>query len=355
MVSIGFVTETDVECPFHEETPECNSNKNTPNTINEGDANELGKNLHAGGDASSTVRRDDKPYSDWRTTNKRHDPDLILDYDDLHVPITVPLATLYYPVAFSAHHLIPAKESLKKVKSLHGFMKKKKGKFCCNLGYNVDGNENGVWLPGLHAVNSKGIDKWGSAEEKCPDMESARFLKKMAKYQKDKSLPGLDGPRNGDLKQGDDPMQMLFVDDNLKWLYVSSAMNFKVSATLAANGTIDIEPDSPDSPRQFHDRHPTYSAQVESHLTAVARVLEHFQGSPKKPPGCSKCPQPGENVERHAPAKLLGWLNKLSFWCKKKLLGQIQDDLYFTSSWCGPKSQANQPLHPIKPTKKPKS
>jgi hypothetical protein len=66
-----------------------------------------------------------------------------------------------FPFTVAAHHCIPGNEALKK-SDLYQFMKKdgeiimkndKTFKIKANIGYNVNGSHNGVWLPGNYAMN----------------------------------------------------------------------------------------------------------------------------------------------------------------------------------------------------------
>jgi hypothetical protein len=329
LVHIGIVDEKKLECPFHEKSHKCDDS--VENKITDGNAETLGERLADGEPGSSTVKRTDKPYINYKMPEKSADPDKIPPNKRL-VKIFIHDETLLYPVAYSAHHLIPAKESMKPVASLHKFIDSSEGKICCNLGYDINGNENGVWLPGLHAVNSKGIGKWGSADEECPDEESVRTGAKQIETGKKDFLP-LDGPRPADANPSE-----VFSDDNMKWLYVQAAMQF--------------DPGDGNSPRQFHDRHPTYSQQVEGKLTAMAKLLEHLYGlqNDANLPGCPDCKKSRQQTSKPPPpARLLSWLNNLSRWCRDgKLLGHTEDTLYYTSSWCCPGTPSPAPKTPKK-------
>lgn len=53
-----------------------------------------------------------------------------------------------------AHHLIPGNASLKKTPSLLALMEKQKGKVREDIGYDVNGAKNGIWLPANYGVRS---------------------------------------------------------------------------------------------------------------------------------------------------------------------------------------------------------
>jgi hypothetical protein len=318
-VTIGVITSKTLKCPFHDDSHQCDAA--IKNVYLSGDATKLGTNLDSGQMSSSTVLRDLPPL---KSVRKFADPD-DLPEEDRWVDISKINSSiakgktkdekerLIYPTAYSAHHLIPAKESLKAASKLHRFIDKRKGsgkKLCCNLGYDVNGTENGVWLPGLHAVNSKGIDIWGSSDEEAPDGEAVgrKRIRRKAGYEYAK----LDGPKAN-------AGAAAFADDNLKWLYIQAAM------TLGPAGR-----------RQFHDRHKDYSDHVKDHLLNLSAVLEKFAGIAIES-NCDKCKKSTDKLL--PPIKLLQWMNNLSFKLRGKLVSKIEDSKYYTSSWCDPQNK----------------
>jgi hypothetical protein len=70
-----------------------------------------------------------------------------------------------YPWKVAAHHLIPGNASLEKSALFKRFMKKggkvqagdRKFKIRTNIGYNVNGAHNGVWLPGNYGIRKKPV------------------------------------------------------------------------------------------------------------------------------------------------------------------------------------------------------
>ena len=336
LTAIGLVDTKNVECPFHEKKHDCSTD--AENVYREGNAETLGKNLAKGKqDNSSTVfRAKGSPDHDYRANRKEDDPDEdsekdreigILDGDD----------DCIYPVAFAAHHLIPGKASMGKAKALHKYIRK--GEICCNLGYSVDGNENGVWLPGLHAVNSNGLNLWSGkvASRSLPDKEDVRNISKVKARMRKELEPSANGKRSKFAYKpitgptpGDAGAQA-FRSDNMKWLYVKGSM-----AYLGA--------------RQFHDAHPAYSSLVVKQLGAVAQRVATLLENAKKtgPTQCPECKKRQDAGKKPTPPlALLGLLNNTSSWYRAKLVGKTSDKEYYTSSWCGP-------LAKVKPRSKPK-
>jgi hypothetical protein len=316
-LTIGMVKSIENECPFHEEH-DCPSP--AKNQYTEGNASKLGVNLHDGGADSSTVQRSDVGY---RSPKAAGDPDEIPE-EEREVSIKKGVEACRYPVVYSAHHLIPAKESMKRAKKLHKFIDKRKGEICCNLGYDVDGNENGVWLPALHGVNGIGLDIWGSAS-----MTILKFEKIGVKSISIRELGGGKNRYDYSPLSGVTPSagSAAFHPNNMKWMYVQEAMRLRIVGT-----------------RQFHDRHVNYSAKVKGHLNALATVLEILLGLAKDPAKapCKKCAKSGEKAVP-PPFAMLGLLNKLSSRLCARLVGRTQDDEYYTSSWCGPDAPKTLP------------
>jgi hypothetical protein len=64
-------------------------------------------------------------------------------------------------VTVAAHHLIPGNESLMRAKPLIPWIKKG-GTIAGDIGYNVNHEKNGVWLPGSYAWNRQSTRTWKS-------------------------------------------------------------------------------------------------------------------------------------------------------------------------------------------------
>ena len=327
-VAFGVVDAAKVKCPFHEKEHNC-----TPDAKNrylEGDAEALGVNLHEGKEANSTVQRPKgSPDHRYRRQKQELDPDKRPE-EKREVRLIRNDEDTEYPVAFAAHHLIPGKASMGNAKALHRFVEE--GEICCNLGYSVDGNENGVWLPGLHAVNAKGLNVWRGPEasKALPDKEDIRNVAKVKpKMRKELQASGKDGIRQQFTYKplvGKNPGSggaQAFRVDNMKWLYVQASMKYL-------------------SPRQFHDSHPAYSGKVLKQLGSVAqcyaKLLENAKKGAKVP--CEECQKRRQKAmdKPTPPIALLGTLNKMSAWYRAELTGRnhLQNSQYYTSTWCGP-------------------
>lgn len=62
-----------------------------------------------------------------------------------------------WPYILAPHHLIPGNGSLRKSDLYNHYMSKegKDTKVLVNIGYDVNGSHNGVWLPGNYAIRAK--------------------------------------------------------------------------------------------------------------------------------------------------------------------------------------------------------
>lgn len=329
-VAIGLVLTTDWECPFHEDEHDC-----SPRVANDllGNATTLGQNLHSGNSTGSTVlRRETKPDSDYCKPVQEKDPDTHFTETQREVNLVKGNPAYTYPVVYSAHHLIPSNESLDRSVKLRRYMERSKNKVCCDLGYNVNGSENGVWLPALHAVNSKGLKLWGSASDELPADEADTGGKVVKRTELEDGTTQWDyaplaGPRPADGADAWDAK-------NLKWRYVLAAMNLGLM-----------------TPRQFHDRHVKYSDAVEDHLNNLAAVLEKLSGTAELESTCPKCAK-NAKTPRKPPIGLLGALNTASSTYRSYVVGSVSNDVYFTSSWCGPRPAMGSPAPKVKNNKR---
>jgi hypothetical protein len=332
-IALGMVTVDKIECPFHEAAHSC-----SPDVENrrEGDASKLGKNLDNGKERSSStvLRTGAVPDDVFSSPQWSPDPELHYSEEKREVQIDAADPDRVYPTAFSAHHLIPAGAALAKADALNRFMNKGSS-ICCNLGYDVNGNENGVWLPGLHAVNGKGLKLWSGsvAPRELPDGEGKGSVPVTAVSRNELetaegaavtaySYKPIDGPIPGDAGAA------TFYDKNMKWQYVQASMKYL--------GKVD-HPDGLGE-RQFHDSHPSFSDLVLNRLVLVGDRLQALRGSPKdrSDAECPKCRE--ASAKQPPPVALLGLLNGMSRGFRSRLTnGKLQGDQYFTSTWCGPR------------------
>ncbi|HTV24726.1 MAG TPA: AHH domain-containing protein [Polyangiaceae bacterium] len=63
-----------------------------------------------------------------------------------HGPLPIRIGELDLPVSVAAHHLIPGKDGLPE-SQLKRYVWKSEGTISSDIGYHIDGSENGVWLP----------------------------------------------------------------------------------------------------------------------------------------------------------------------------------------------------------------
>ena len=222
-VQIGAVSANDLECPFDHASPE-------KPPIGENKFVGVGKTL---GDrmASSTSTIIDQARrgngSPAQILNPNNDPAHALHRNQLPVKIkfydeeSKSLEVHGYRVTCAAHHLIPAQASLKRARTLLNFMVAKrkpepvkgkpgpaKGMVVTDLGYDVNGSENGIFLPGNYAVTrhrgklwvkerSVLDDAWDEADPEDDDEDDVEV-----KEPQDPSSPKLTGmlhqidPRN---------------------------------------------------------------------------------------------------------------------------------------------------------------
>jgi hypothetical protein len=181
-----------------------------------------------------------------------------------------------YPVSCSAHHLVPSQESLKDHPLLqymckigtsgdnnHGYGD---GAVWSDVGYDTNGSENGLYLPGNYAVGGGrgGLNVWYPVDgeddsehdegyidaDKLPDDEYQDFL--------------LDG-KKGEIKRS-----------NVCWQYVAQA-------TLKAPG-------------QFHDRHFKYSDHIVKQ--ALQAIFEKYKKKEiDRAKSCGKCQERIEKLK----------------------------------------------------------
>jgi len=224
-----------------------------------------------------------------------------------------------FPVSCSAHHLIPSQESLKKHKILKYMCKKDtsekhnhsfaKGKVWSDIGYNTNGSENGVYLPGSYAVGggTGGLKVWYSLDGEPDEEHDTDYIdldELPEKEYKDYMLIGKKGK---------------ITTDNPCWHYVSKATDLMGGA-------------------QFHDRHVNYSKKVvQKALTALHKRIEIFDITERKS-ACPKCEKKRKEIEKlglPTPYPLVKRLESLS----RKLAGYLtasdgdwKPDIY-TSIW----------------------
>lgn len=316
-VAFGIVLGNDSTCPFDHST-----HKKPPKVKNEfaGSASTLAENmkdqcsiylhtpLKPNPPPKSVLNPHKDPGSKFFWELKRTKWPVTIKWEDLGPPYKS--GELKYRVKFAAHHLIPAQASLKPAKLLHSFMiykhgeqavlvHKKEGKGSItktlpggvvrsNVGYDVNGSENGVFLPGNYAVTKITLAKrlWtpapsvldavpSLAEDEDDDHDGEN-------YDIENTLAGADSEVESDdpvrtesefLLPADPSSRYLtgyrhqIDDQNRKWQYVKQAMQ---------------------SGGQFHDAHTNYNVFVLGVLQKIGS--EYWQRvGPDLKPACPKC------------------------------------------------------------------
>src|SRR4051812_37439125 len=166
-IAIEVLTEEDFECPFDHDEPK-------PPTVDNdliGVGTTLGKRMKAG--KSTTLYDKLKPTKPLPEAKNPRDVDkhpfqkTAKGYSE---PVRVEFndgSECWYPVTCAAHHCIPAQEALKESPLLTFMVKKKSseplkdgdktiqykdGEVWSDVGYDVNGSENGIYLPGSYKV-----------------------------------------------------------------------------------------------------------------------------------------------------------------------------------------------------------
>jgi hypothetical protein len=228
--------------------------------------------------------------------------------------IAIPMGTetKFYPVSCAAHHCIPAQESLKE-SPLLAFMCKKgsseqlkdatfaDGQVWSAIGYDVNGSQNGVFLPGSYAVGGGrgGMKIWGPTGENDDDED-----------------PGEPPPPSNDSNQLTGALYEIS-ESNRKWLYVKQAIDKR--------------------PGQFHDRHVDYSQFVQSILQKVYENYANLHESMILDEKCGDCKKKADAIKKDGIPTPFGLVNRLNQ-VSKKLAGWLAGRSWrmnvFTSKWC---------------------
>jgi hypothetical protein len=330
-VAFGEVLGEDVKCPFD------HTNKEPPTVENnfKGEASELDQNmanqkstcLYLKATPKKVTNPNDRPrHKFWDGKDEKDWPVSIPWKDEK----TGKSGVHKYPVTCAAHHLIPAQASLKPAKMLHPFMiwkeetepvkvwnkkgetKEKplpKGVVYADVGYDVNGSENGIFLPGNYGVSKTGMPSnplWTSAPSVLPgddeddDDDDNMYVKKPRTC----SSPKLTGDRHQISNQ------------NRKWQYVKQAVEIG---------------------GQFHDSHVDYNLFVLEILQKIgSEYNERLEKNKSKQPDCPECQKRLKEFENQGvptPFALVNRLNGVSNRLAGFLKGKRWCERICTSKW----------------------
>jgi hypothetical protein len=214
-------------------------------------------------------------------------------------------------VTCAAHHVVPAQESLK-ASPLLAYMVKKgdteslkdkdysSGIVWSDVGYDVNGRENGIFLPGSYAVGGGrgGMGVWTGNDDK-PDLE-------------DEDVADVADPSSNLLTGKLNEIS----DDNRKWQYVSQAVAL--------------------TPGQFHDRHEDYSDIIGEGLEKIFQNYETLKKKYLEDQKCPKCKKRTDDIKElgvPTPFGLVGRLNGMSSRMGGHLNGKKWTRTIYTSKW----------------------
>ena len=203
-------------------------------------------------------------------------------------PKPIKLGDQQLPLSMAAHHIIPGKESLPKSK-IAKYIWKAEGTIFGDIGYHVDGAENGVWLP-THSALSSGMGKAGTIK----------------------------------VPSGDDPAKLAHYSYRQlsTWGPSEPASSFVLGYTqLAMNLTGS----------QFHDRHVDYSTKIIEMLEGLHTWINAASGD--KCEDCKKSKSPDGKLP--PPHMLVYRLNALAKQVRGWLMGPPSNwrEPYFTSDY----------------------
>ncbi len=310
-VAIGIIDVDETLCPFDHENPEPPSVKN--DLI--GNGGTLGRRMKSG---DSTHLYEPLRTKQTPVMNPREIPTHPFFAKARVVSITATDAsagTMHvhtYPVTCAAHHLIPAQESLKESPLLAYMVKKgdaepvkggtySAGRVWADVGYDVNGSENGVNLPGSYAVGGGrgGLGLWTGNDDN-PDLED-----------EDPADLGADPSSNlltGKLNE--------VSDTNRKWLYVSQAVQL--------------------APGQFHDRHQDYSAFIQDVLQQIHANYVLLERKQIGESACGKCKDKASKIAEAGIPTPMGLVMRLNGVARRMtafLGGAAWRPNIYTSKW----------------------
>ena len=346
LVHIGLVNADETKCPFDHELLK------PPNVNNDliGSGKTLGSKMKQ---ASSTFlfeayRKSQSPEPILNPRNKPGHPFYREKGKKKPAPVIISvkksgkITSHAYRVTCAAHHCIPAQESLK-LSQLLEFMVKHdeqenvkngdatepwsgKGVVWSDVGYDVNGVENGVYLPGNYAVGGGkgGMGVWvgDEASEEDEDETPTDISLDVDPDDHIDAILLLSEPEdpvedNAPTSNRLDGSNYEIDKNNRKWRYVKQAMLL--------------------TPGQFHDRHESYSNHVLERLQKIyANYVLLKQKNYDKDGGCNECAKKRKKMKDlgvPTPYGLVARLNGMSEFYRKYLTGKRWSENLFTSNW----------------------
>jgi hypothetical protein len=145
LVSIGEIDTDDWECPFSHDKPGVVQNDLSCDPQKLGRWMTSGKSTRLWDDSTGTVKKKKMPAPKQKKTAAIPAP------HRAYVALDQLGNSMFVPFSVAAHHLIPGEASLPE-SSLINYVKG--GKIISSdIGYGVNGRENGIWLPTHHAAS----------------------------------------------------------------------------------------------------------------------------------------------------------------------------------------------------------
>lgn len=193
-----------------------------------------------------------------------------------------------YAVTCAAHHLVPAQDSLKgspilkwmckqgetqKFKNGKATVTATPGKVWGNVGYDVNGHENGIFLPGCYAVSETGSGHWRPSRADSDEEEPLIIPQNQV------SIDSFGETFRNDLASGAktlDAQPMLTGDVWYDASETSPSAAYVLAAVRRCKG-------------QFHDSHPDYNRLVRRKLAEISDSYQGWADKQLEPQGCDKC------------------------------------------------------------------
>lgn len=330
MSAVALVKDINVDCPFEHKDPADDEVENDLVGIGKN----LGDNMEGG---AKTVMGQSGPRKVKRPMKDPKNDDLYNEANPIRLPRHNPE---HFPLTCAAHHLIPAQASLRDSEmvvwlvngAVSAQVKDGKGsgtgRLSKNVGYNVNGLENGVWLPGPYALRTDAVKvAMGSASSSPTRVLQTKSIPADTISSSQVVPPE---PPEDDLEEEDDPGEAPTAD--------APSEAFEMPGNrhgTAKHPPIRAAPDicEKDFPKyyayyflytisamekakgQYHDAHGLYSKRVKKALNEFNTSLNSYayEGS------CEKCKEINEAAERDEtstdyppPVGVVDWLDNLS-------------------------------------------